>query len=197
MKSKFSESVFQNENGGAISTSACASDAGATASLNVPSWFALQTRRRCEKRAQSLLSGKGVETYLPLIRQQRRWVGHHRTIFIPLFPGYIFVRLTLDPALRLRVLQTKGVSGFVGIHDNPTPIPSAQIEGLRRLLSSDSECSIRPLLHSGQRVRIRGGVLDGLEGILQDRGGKRLVVSIECIQRAVSVEVEGYDLEVA
>jgi hypothetical protein len=83
----------------------------------------------------------------------------------------------------------------VGVAAGGTAITASQVEDLRRLLDSTAECSIRPFLRTGQRVRIRGGSLDGVEGILQENANSHLIVSIECIQRSIAIRIEGYDLE--
>ena len=76
-----------------------------------------------------------------------------------------------------------------------TPIPSKQIDDLQRLLSQKVACSLHPFLKVGRRVRIRGGCLDGLEGILEQSGDKKMVISVESIERAVAITLEGYELE--
>lgn len=195
MKSKICTTTA-SQNGGALFTTTCPP--------NVPSnscqeliWYALQTRRRSETRVDAALTRKGIETFLPLVRQHRRGRDNRPLSPLPLFPGYIFSRLSLNPEVRLRVLQTPGAVDFVCVQEAPAPIATSQIENLRRLLLLDCQCSIRPLLRSGQRVRIRGGALDGLEGILLDTAAKHLVISIDCLERSVAFVVEGYDLEVA
>ena len=85
--------------------------------------------------------------------------------------------------------------GFVTFCGDAIPIPSKQIEDLQRLLSQKVPCSLHAFLKIGQRVRIRGGCLDGLEGILEQSGQKKLVISIECIQHSVAIQIEGYELE--
>jgi transcription antitermination factor NusG len=161
-----------------------------------PQWYAIRVRPKFEKKAESQLRNKGIETFLPLVRQVRRWSDRRKLVETPLFSGYGFVRVQLSPKERLRVLQTPGVMNFVGLPAGATPVNDTQVESLRRLLSSTAECSIHPFLRTGQRVRIRGGSLDGVEGILQKNAQKRLILSIECIQRSIAVELEGYDLEV-
>ena len=84
---------------------------------------------------------------------------------------------------------------FVGIAGAATPIATTQMETLRRLLDVSSECSIRPFLRTGQRVRIRGGALDGIEGILKENDRDHLVLSIDCIQRSIAFRLEGYEVE--
>jgi transcription antitermination factor NusG len=108
----------------------------------------------------------------------------------------LFVRLRCTRERRLSILETNGALAFAGPEFQPSPIPEHEIEALQRLLGTETPCTIRPFLHRGQRVRIRGGVLDGIIGTLDNNDGKHLVVSIACIQRAVSVRIEGYELEV-
>jgi transcription antitermination factor NusG len=160
-----------------------------------PQWYAIQVRPSFEKKAETQLQNKGIETFLPLVRQQRRWSDRRKTIYTPLFSGYQFVRIRLSRANRLCVLQTAGVMNFVGFATGATPVAQTQVESLRRLLSGDSECSIRPFLRMGQRVRIRGGALNGIEGILKENDRDHLVLSIDCIQRSIAFRLAGYEVE--
>ena len=159
-------------------------------------WHAIQTRCRFEKKAATQLQEKGVEVFMPLVNQIHRWSDRRQVVQVPLFPGYGFVRLSDSPACRLRVLQTVGVSGFVMFNDVPVPIPEQQLEDVRLLLANEITCKAYPFLKVGQRVRIRSGCLDGLEGILiSENKDHSLVVSIEAIQRSLALCIEGYDVE--
>ncbi|HUJ95571.1 MAG TPA: UpxY family transcription antiterminator [Terriglobales bacterium] len=162
-----------------------------------PSWFAVQTRYRFEKKVAEQLHSKGVEIFAPVRREVHHWSDRRKVIPVPLFSGYIFVRLQASLASRLAVLRTEGVIAFVNFQGTPTAIPGKQIEHLQRLLAQDVPCSLHAFLKAGSRVRIRGGSLDGLEGILAQNGPKSLVISIECIERSVAIEIEGYELELA
>src|SRR5580700_10297192 len=88
-----------------------------------------------------------------------------------------------------------GVIRFVTFGGAITPVPSAQIDNLRMLLLQKMPCALHAFLKIGQQVRIRGGSLDGLEGILEQSGQKNLVISIESMQRSVAIKIEGYELE--
>jgi transcription antitermination factor NusG len=160
-------------------------------------WYAIETRHRLEKRVVQQLSRNGVETFLPEREEVHRWSDRRKTVNIPLFPGYAFVHLNGSRATRLRVLQTAGVLGFVSALGEPIPVPSEQIEDLRRLLQQKVPCSLHAFLKSGQRVRVRGGCLDGVEGVLAKSGDQHLVISIDCLQRSLAVRIEGYELELA
>ena len=159
-------------------------------------WYAIQTRCRFEQKAAAQLQNKGIETFLPLVKQIHRWSDRRQIVQVPLFPGYGFVRLSGSPACRLRVLQTVGVTGFVMFSGLPVPVPEQQLEDVRRLLANEISCRAYPFLKVGQKVRIRGGCLDGLEGVLiSENKDHSLVVSIEAIQRSLIVRIDGYDVE--
>jgi transcription antitermination factor NusG len=160
-------------------------------------WYAIQTRYRFENKIASHLQSKGVETFLPVLNEVHRWSDRQKTISLPLFSGYVFVRLLTSAPSRERILRTEGVLGFVSVRGEASPIPSRQIDDLRRLLAQKLPCSLHAFLKVGQRVRIRGGCLNGLEGVLAQSCTKTLVISIECIQRSVAVTIEGYELELA
>jgi transcription antitermination factor NusG len=115
-----------------------------------------------------------------------------------MFSCYTFVRIVRTVEERLKVLQTPGVLGFVGSERQGTPIPEEQIESLRIAISGKIPCFPHDFLNAGRRVRIRGGSLDGIEGILVRHGGDQsLVLSVELLQRSVAIRVEGYDVELA
>ncbi len=163
--------------------------------LEAAQWYAIQTRYRSERKVATQLQDKGVETFLPLLEEIHRWSDRRKAVDIPLFSGYGFVHVDLSSGSRMGVLRTEGVIRFVTFGGEATPIPSGQIEDLRMLLAQNVPCALHAFLKIGQLVRIRGGCLDGLEGILEQSGHKNLVISIECIQRSVSIQIEGYELE--
>jgi transcription antitermination factor NusG len=104
--------------------------------------------------------------------------------------------MTLCSPDRLRVLRTHGVAGFVGVRGIGIPVPEGQIENLKTLLLNQITIKDHPFLEIGQRVRISGGALDGIEGMLAARKGERtLVISVESIQRSLSICVDGYRVE--
>jgi transcription antitermination factor NusG len=117
-------------------------------------------------------------------------------VHVPLFPGYTFVRVVPSAEQYVRVLRVYGVSSFVGVRGQGTPIPDKQIADIQALLRSNAAYSICPLLKIGQRVRIRGGCLDGVEGLLTARNGEcNLVISVEPMQRSLAINIQGYDVE--
>jgi transcription antitermination factor NusG len=162
------------------------------------SWYAVHTMARHEKRIASQFEEKRVCTFLPLLRQIHRWSDRRTVVETPMFSCYAFVRMVQTVEERLKVLRTAGVLGFVGSERQGTPIPDEQIESLRKAISGKVPCLPHPFISAGKRVRIRGGSLNGVEGIHMPQGrDQRLVISVELLQRSVSIRVEGYDVELA
>jgi transcription antitermination factor NusG len=156
----------------------------------------VQTRARHEKVIAQRLRDQGVTTFLPLVREVHGWSDRRKTVELPLFGCYVFARILPRNEDRLRVLVVDGVLRFVGPGGQGIPIPEEQIEAVRKLVEEQLPFCSYPFLKIGQRVRIRGGALDGVEGLLTARSGERtLVVSVDAIQRSLAVRIEGYDVE--
>ena len=160
-------------------------------------WYAVHTRARHEKMVGYRLQQQGMTTFLPLISEVHRWSDRRKKVELPLFSSYVFVQLIPTNEQRMRVLRLDGVFRFVGSsRGEGIPVPDEQIEAVRTLIAQDLPWSNHPFLKIGQRVRIRGGALDGVEGVLRSRDGEdTLVVSIDAIQRSLAVRIEGYDVE--
>jgi transcriptional antiterminator NusG len=159
-------------------------------------WYAVHTRARHERAVAHRLRELGVNTFLPLVSEVHRWSDRRKSVEVPLFGCYVFVKLPQTGEDRLRVLRIDGVFKFVGVRGVGTPIAEAQIDAVRTLIGQQLPWSSHPFLQIGQRVRVRGGALDGVEGILLSRNDDNtLVVSIDAIQRSLAVRIQGYDLE--
>jgi transcription antitermination factor NusG len=170
-------------------------DVGAGSMLETRQWFAIRTRSRQEKLVADQLERQSIESFLPLVKRTHKWSDRKKQVELPLFSGYTFARLVLGSPDRLRVLKTQGVAGFVGVRGTGIPIPEEQIGSLRTLLANEIPMKDHPFLQIGQRVRIRGGALDGIEGILASQDNRNLVISVEPIHRSLSVCIDGYRFE--
>ena len=164
--------------------------------LGQPQWYAVRTRSRHEKMVSEQLGKQGIESFLPLVKRTHKWSDRTKEVEVPVFSGYSFVRMVFSSPDRIRVLQTQGVAGFVGMKNLGVAIPDTEIEDIRTLLASGVSFEERVFLRVRQRVRIRGGALDGIEGILSAHDeDQNLVVSVELIQRSLSVRIQGYAVE--
>ncbi len=157
--------------------------------LNEFPWFALRVRSNHERGAVLHLRGRGIEEFSPTYRAEKQWSDRKKIVDQFLFPGYVFCRL--DPSDRLPALSIPGAVGLVGFGAGPTPIPTEEILAVRQMVDSGLLVAPWPFLQTGQRVLVERGPLEGLEGILQEiKKTFRLVVSIEILQRSVSVELD-------
>jgi transcription antitermination factor NusG len=157
------------------------------------SWYAISTSPRHEKAVASQLAGRGIENLLPLYRELRSWKQRRAQVDLPLFPGYLFVRIMLQA--RLRVLEVPGVAQIVSFSGRPAALPETEIDALRAALELH-HLQPHPYMKQGRRVRIRRGPLRGLEGVIErQRGAFRMIVSVDFIQRSMAVELSSADLE--
>lgn len=157
-------------------------------------WHALYTRHQHEKTVATMLTRKGFETFLPLYATAHRWRDRVKQLSLPLFPCYVFVRGPVDRWLP--VLVTPGVHSIVACGAAPGIIPGSEIEAIRRVVESQVKAEPYPHIRCGDRVRIKAGALEGLEGILVRKKDQwKLVLSVEMLERSVAVEVDASIVE--
>jgi transcription antitermination factor NusG len=163
---------------------------------DVSHWHAVRTRSRHERVVERGLRGQGLEVFYPVVNKIHQWSDRRKLVESPLFAGYTFVRIAPTPEQRIKVLRTQGVVELVGAQGQGTPIPEDQIEAVRAVVALNLPFTQHVFLKIGQRVRVRGGALDGVEGVLvANNGSRNLVISVEPIQRSLSIRIEGYQIE--
>ena len=159
-----------------------------------PNWYALFTRYQHEKSVAFALSNKNLEVYLPLYRSVRQWQDRVKQLYFPLFPGYVFIRDGMDR--QLQILTTPGIIHIVGWGGQPAIVPQDQLDAVRQIIESNLRVETHPFLRFGDRVRVKTGPLQGLEGILtRKKGEARLVVSMEMLGRSAAVEIDVMNVE--
>lgn len=157
-------------------------------------WYAAYTLANHEKRVMEQFTERSVEHFLPLYESVRSWKDRRVKLQLPLFPGYVFVRLELRD--RLRVLQVPSVVRLVGFNGHPAVLPDKEIEALRTSVAMQLRAEPHPYLTVGRRVRIKSGPLAGVEGILvRKKSVFRVVLSVDFILRSAAVEVDASDIE--
>ena len=161
--------------------------------IDTPRWYACRTRARAEKQAARLLTGNGVESYLPLIEQVRQWSDRKKRVAFPLFPGYLFVRFDLRKTTH-EVLSTPGIVTIVRGNGYPTPLRDEELDSVRILVTgvNAGHGLPRPVedLKLGDEVIATGGPFAGMRGVLlEERGRARVVVCLSVLRQAVSVEI--------
>ena len=152
-------------------------------------WFAVQVRTRWECSTAALLEAKGYQTLLPMSKFRGRWGKHVAATAAPLFPGYVFCHF--DAQKRLPVLVTPGVIAVVACGRTPLPVDEQEIAAIQKVVSSGMSAEPFPYLEVGQKIRILGEALHGLEGILTKfKGQDRVVLSVSLLKRSVAVEID-------
>jgi transcriptional antiterminator RfaH len=157
------------------------------------SWIAFYTLSRREKDLMRKLEAAGIPFYAPLVkRRMRSSGGRTRLSYVPLFPGYVFSRV--DDAGRRAALTTNTVARWLPIPDHGGIV--SDLRAIKRLIDADRPLTPEALLEPGQPVRVRGGPLAGIEGVVVKRKGEqRLVVAVRFLNQGASIELEDVDVE--
>jgi len=161
-------------------------------------WYAVRTKPSQEDRVYSRLTEVGLEAFLPRIRVRRKHRGVGAIRVEPLFPGYLFISISLTPRVWDTVRWTRGVRTIVGCDGVPSPIPEETIALIKERLGADGVMQSNASYAPGDRVRIREGPFAGLVGVLErplSRAG-RVRVLLQ-ILRGAAIELEDVDLELA
>ena len=155
---------------------------------NSQSWYALYTRARHEKKVCMYLDQKGINAYLPMTSEIRKWSDRKRKVELPLFPSYVFVQLEDNNFWSVNDLP--GAIKIVGIGNKPSPIPDTLIESLKKV--KDDVISVEDLnLYKGEPVRITDGKFMGIEGEFLRKGSKNiLAITVEIMNRVVIIELK-------
>ena len=160
-----------------------------TSNLVEVRWHAIYTRHQHERLVAHALTGKGFDIFLPQYRAVHRWKDRWKELELPLFPNYLFILGGLDRMLN--ILTTPGVHSLVSWGGRPADIPQHEIDAVRRLVEGPLPVQKHPFIRCGDRVRIKSGPLEGIEGILvRSKSAYRLVLSVEMLARSAAVEVD-------
>ena len=159
-------------------------------------WFAMHTRHQHELKVSQILSNKGFETFLPIYQAKRQWSDRKKSLYLPLFPGYVFVAQIGER--RYDVLNTQGVAAIVSTAGIPSEIAEEEIDVVRKCATDSTKVEPHPYMQIGDEVRVCSGPLTGTYGFLvRKKDSYRLVVCVEILGRAASVELGAADLEPA
>jgi transcription antitermination factor NusG len=160
-------------------------------------WFALYVQVNHEKEVFKRIGQKEIECFLPLLETWSKRRDRRKRIHLPLFPGYVFVYTVLDNYTNVNILKTPGAIHILRNSEGPLPIPSYQIDNLKTMLNASTEISLHTYLKMGEWVQVVKGPFAGCMGILlrQNPRKGRLIVSVDLIQRSVSVEMNVEDVE--
>jgi transcription antitermination factor NusG len=165
---------------------------GDRASAPDGSWFVLHTKSRQEKILANELAARRVSHYLPLVKRHRLYGNRKAIVDEPLFPGYVFLFGTADQAYQAD--RTKRVANIIRVNNQRQL--EWELQNIKLALSKDAPLDPYPHLVKGQRVEVRSGPFEGLQGIIEDRAKEsRLILQVDVLGRAVTLEISGAMLE--
>lgn len=154
-------------------------------------WYAVTVHHQHEKTVARHLADIGLETFLPLYRTRRIWSDRVKELELPLFPSYVFARFAFRN--RANILRFPGIRAIVGFGKETAYVSETEIAALKTMVSSGLPVQPWPYLKIGDWVRISGGPLQGIEGILvRQKDSWRVVVSVHLFQRSVAAEVDRF-----
>jgi len=164
-------------------------DTGKIQDPNQQYWYAVYTRPRAEKQVFERLLDKGIDAFLPLQKRMKQWSDRKKLVETPLFSSYVFVNV--NRSLYDEVLRTHGVVKYISFEGKAATIPSSQIDNLRIIIDSDADVETTwEKRKKGEKVRVNGGPLHGLEGILITDGKKnKVMVQVDRLDQNLVIEV--------
>ena len=152
------------------------------------SWFVVRTRSRHERILARHLRDRRIAHFLPLARVTRDYAGYQANVESPVFPGYVFLRGTLDDVHAAD--RTRRVTEVMPVSDQSQL--DAELRNLHAALLSNAPLAPSPYLHSGVRARVREGPFAGLQGVVEDVARRdRIILQVNVLGSAVSLEIQG------
>jgi transcription antitermination factor NusG len=156
-------------------------------------WHLLHTKSRQEKALAETLTAQGIAHYLPLANVGRNYAGRKVQVELPLFPGYVFLKGSLDQVYSAD--RTKRVAGVIPVVDQEKI--SRELRSLAQALASRVQLDPYPYLRAGVKVCVRCGPLMGMEGVIESRNKRdRLILQVDVLGQATSLEIDGAILDV-
>ena len=149
-------------------------------------WLVCHTKPRCEKKFAALMAAEKFEHYLALIASLRRYAQQTKKFMKPLFPGYVFARVPIEH--KTRIYQQDLLARAIIVEDEAKFL--RQLADVKAIVASGFELSVMPLVTKGRRVKIVGGPLHGLEGLVDNPANPRgIVLSVDVLQQGLLVKV--------
>jgi len=138
------------------------------------------------------MAAETIEHYLPLVESVRRYPSGTKRFTKPLFPGYVFAKV--PAAQKPRIYQQDLLARAIPVDDERRFL--AQIDDVRKIVSSGVALTVIPLLTRGRRVRVMGGALHGLEGLVDDSSNPRgVVIAVDVLRQGLLLRVPAESLQ--
>ncbi len=157
-------------------------------------WIAIYTKSRHEQIVVNELSKKDIESFCPMFKERRQWSDRKKWVHFPLFRSYVFARIHLKE--NIFVLQTIGVNKIVKFQNKISIIPDQVINDIKNVVDGGYKIQQVDYFIKGDEVSVISGPLKGVNGIIQDlKGDSRLIMKVEAIRQAFSIEISSEQLK--
>ena len=151
-------------------------------------WIAVYTKSRHEQIVVNELNKKNIESYCPMFKERRQWSDRKKWVHFPLFRSYVFANIEINE--NIYVLQTIGVNKIVKFQEKISIIPDQVIDNIKNIIEGGYNVEQTDYFIKGDEVRVVSGPLKGLDGVVLDlRGANKIIIKIEAIRQAFSVEI--------
>ena len=151
-------------------------------------WIAVYTKSRHEQIVVNELNKKNIESYCPMFKERRQWSDRKKWVHFPLFRSYVFANIEINE--NIYVLQTIGVIKIVKFQEKISIIPDQVIDNMKNIIEGGYNIEQADYFIKGDEVCVVSGPLKGLDGVVLDlRGANKIIIKIESIQQAFSVEI--------
>ena len=152
-------------------------------------WIVVRSKPRSEKIAYTQLLEKGIEAYLPLLKERRKWSDRKKWVEFPLFSSYLFANIELKNSIF--VLQTHGVSSLVKFGEEIAIVQDKIIKTIKLAIDGGYQLTPTEYFIAGNEVEVIEGPMKGVKGIIvQLKGKDRLIIKIDAIQQALSINID-------
>ncbi|MGY8780929.1 MAG: UpxY family transcription antiterminator [Fidelibacterota bacterium] len=152
-------------------------------------WIVVRSKPRSEKVALQQLEKKGIEAYLPLLRQKRKWSDRMKWVELPLLSSYLFARIELKNSID--ILETHGISTIVSFNGSIAIVKDEVVKSISLALEGGYELETTEYFSIGDKVEVFEGPMKGSKGIvLQLKGEDRLVIKVDALQQAIAVHID-------
>ena len=152
-------------------------------------WIVVRSKPRSEKVAHNELVKKNIESYLPLLKERRKWSDRKKWVEFPLFSSYLFARIDIKDSIF--VLQTQGVNTIVKFGKQIAIVQNSVIEAIRLAMEGGYQLEPVEYFVEGNQVEVIAGPMKGVKGIVVKlKGQSRLIIKIDAIQQALSIQIE-------
>lgn len=181
-------------------------DSDSVASGDGRRWYVIHTysgyenkvKKNLEHRIVTLDMGERIfRVEVPTVEEIEIRSGQRHPVQRKIFPGYVLVEMIMDDESWYVVRNTPGVTGFVGMGNKPTALPTEEAAGILKQMSTAAPTKFKVTLQPGQAVKITDGPFADFEGIVdninQEKGKVRVRVSM--FGRETPIELDFLQVE--